>query len=137
MRIEVIILAALAFLPNACGRPAPQEPASTSEQQEPATTAMVWSSGFTVMGDGYPQPGDACRRLGESALTSNYLDDSALLVGCPGDAAAMALVNGEGARVVGVAEGVTLLSIPQGDANAGMSALPDGARDSTMGSSGK
>ncbi len=62
-----------------------------------------------------------CRRLGESALTVNFPDDSAILVGCPGvpgDSAAAALVAG-GGKVVGEAEGVTLISIPQGDANAG------------------
>lgn len=141
MRIEVIILAALALLPISCGQSAPAEkPASTSETQAPATTAMVWSSGFNVMGDGYPRPGDACRRLGETALTNDYLDDSAILVGCPGDAsdaAAMALVKGEGARFAGVVEGVTMLSIPRKDANAGMSSPTDAAKDSTMGSPSK
>jgi hypothetical protein len=74
------------------------------------------------VGDGYPRAGDACRRLGESAITMNYLDDSAILVGCPGapkQTAASALVAA-GGRVVGAAEGVTLISIPQGDANSGM-----------------
>lgn len=105
--------------------PAPEQPAAqadSSEPQPPVQSAFVWPSAFSVMGDGYPKPGDPCRRLGESAATVNYLDDSAILAGCPGtaeDAAAKALVAA-GGRVVGAAEGVTIISIPQGDANAGM-----------------
>jgi hypothetical protein len=75
-----------------------------------------------VLGDGFPTAGASCRRLGESAITMNYLDDSAILVGCPGapeQRAASALVAA-GGHVVGAAEGVTMISIPQGDANSGM-----------------
>lgn len=82
-----------------------------------------WPSGLLVMGDGFPKSGDPCRRLGESAETVNYLDDSAILVGCPGAAeepASAALVASLGAKVVGSVQNVTLVSVPQGDANFGM-----------------
>lgn len=106
----------------ACSKP--PQPAATTEAAAPAAAepapaapdaaAFEWSSGFRVMGDGYPNPGDPCRRLGESELTGNYLDHTAWLIGCPGapeDAAAAAVIA-SGGHVVGQAEGVTLISVP-------------------------
>lgn len=115
-----------------CG---PAKPEAADVEEAPVTAgpgsqAYVWPAGLVVLGDGYPDPGDPCRRLGETELTVNYLDDSAQLVGCPGaagDGPAAGIVAA-GGRVVGTVKGVTLLSIPQGDANAGMAAAPDGAR---------
>ncbi|MCC8393525.1 hypothetical protein LJ656_13075 [Paraburkholderia sp. MMS20-SJTR3] len=75
---------------------------------------FAWPGSFVVLGDGYPHAGDACRRLGESAATANYLDHMAMLVGCPGpanSAAARAILKQRRARVVGAADGVTLISI--------------------------
>ncbi|MFN5779021.1 MAG: hypothetical protein ACK44O_06035, partial [Novosphingobium sp.] len=69
-----------------------------------------------VVGDGYPARGAPCRRLGESAATVDWLDDSAVLVGCPSREDARAL----GGKLVGVIEGITLVSVPMGDANVGM-----------------
>ncbi|NML32576.1 hypothetical protein [Paraburkholderia antibiotica] len=75
---------------------------------------FAWPSSFVVLGDGYPHSGDVCRRLGESAATANYLDHTAMLVGCPGpgnSAAAHQILQRRHARVVGETDGVTLISI--------------------------
>jgi hypothetical protein len=127
--------AMLGLLLIACGKVAPAEkPARTSEVETPATTATIWPSGLNVMGDGYPNPGDPCRRIGESAATVNYLDDSAILIGCPGtsrDEPAAALTRATDGHVVGAVQNVTLISISLGDANVG---LGSGATDPKPGS---
>jgi hypothetical protein len=118
-RIRNLPLACAALLFVACGQQA-QPPADTSEPQAPATTATIWPKALNPFGDGYPKAGDPCRRVGESAATANFLDDSAILVGCPAsDAAAIAALGG---KTVGEVEGITLISISQGDANVGMTA---------------
>jgi|GEM_PF-1256559 len=91
-----------------------EEGVAAPEAQAAADDAFAWPDSLRVIGDGYPSTGDPCRRVGETAATSNYLDDSAMLVGCPGDsssAAAIAITEGGNAHVVGVADGVTLISV--------------------------
>ena len=80
-----------------------------------ATNSFTWPDTLRVMGDGYPKSGDPCRRLGETAATSNFLDHTAVLIGCPGDAtsaAATSITANGSARVVGAADGVTFISVP-------------------------
>ena len=96
--------------------------ADTSEPETPATEATIWPASLRVIGDGYPNAGDPCRRIGESAATIDFLDDSAILVGCVGDGASApaAAIIAAGGKTVGRVDGVTLISVPQGDANVGM-----------------
>lgn len=112
----------------ACGQ---KRAADTSEAGTPATTATAWPKALNPLGDGYPKAGDQCRRVGESAATVNFLDDSAVLVGCPAtETAAIAALGGS---AVGEVEGITIVSIPQGDANVGMpqSETPSQTRQGT------
>lgn len=114
--------------------------ADTSEPEAPATIATIWPASLNVMGDGFPKSGDPCRRIGESAATANFLDDSAILVGCPGSVTEdpAAAIVAMGGRAVGTEQNITLLSIPQGDANVGMpSASETGTTQDSLGSSAK
>jgi hypothetical protein len=120
-RFKSLPIACAALLFVACGQKA-QPPSDTSEPESPATTATAWPKSLNPFGDGYPKAGDPCRRVGESAATANFLDDSAILVGCPAsDAEAIAALGG---KTVGEVEGIALISISQGDANVGMPAAP-------------
>lgn len=69
---------------------------------------FVWPTSLTIVGDGYPVSGAPCRRIGETAATVDFLDDSAALVGCPSPEDAAKL----GGKVVATIEGVTLVSVP-------------------------
>ena len=113
MRYAFIMAGASALALSACGDAAEDtsEPDATAAEE-----VAVIPDSLAPFGDGYPAAGDPCRRLGESAATSNYLDDSAALVGCPTQASAEAL----GGTIVDTIDGVRLVSVPMGDANAGM-----------------
>ncbi|MCX9146505.1 hypothetical protein [Erythrobacter sp. WG] len=95
----VLILAA------GCGAGVPSAPATPAAAEQ---AAFAWPSSLTVVGDGYPGPGAACRRIGESAATVDLLDDSAALVGCPSAEEAARL----GGKVLTEIDGVTLVSVP-------------------------
>lgn len=105
--------AALMLAATACGTQAP--PTEGASEATEAVAAFVWPASLKVMGDGYPKPGDACRRIGETAATVDFLDDSATLAGCPttDDAARL------GGKTVATIDGVTLVSVPAGSGTPG------------------
>ncbi len=87
---------------------------SSEHPPETKAPAFVWPASLRIVGDGFPAPGDICRRVGETPATSHFLDHSAILVGCPGaasSAASQALLSHGDARVVGEHDGVTLISV--------------------------
>ncbi|MGF6964419.1 hypothetical protein OKW43_001424 [Paraburkholderia sp. WC7.3g] len=114
--------------------------APSSVQAAGADKPFEWPATFVVLGDGYPHSGDACRRLGESTATVNYLDHMAMLVGCPGsrDSAAVRAIVGRQrhARVVGEADGVTLISISTESAQTGSQTRHVPVKESPISASG-
>jgi len=62
----------------------------------------------------YPQPNGVCQILGESPATVDYLDHSAILIGCPDhDLGAIEDRKTEGAKIVGKVNSWTLLQLPE------------------------
>jgi hypothetical protein len=84
--------------------------------------APAWPASLRPVGDGYPVDGAPCRRVGESEATIDFLDDSATLVGCPDGTD----VTNLGGKTLTTIDGITLVSIPAGDASGGNDALVEG-----------
>jgi len=62
----------------------------------------------------YPKPNGVCQILGESPATVDYLDHSAILIGCPDhDLGAIEDRKNEGAKIVGRVNSWTLLQMPE------------------------
>lgn len=99
-RLVVALLAATVSL-SACVH-APGAPAAAS------VAPVAWPQSLTLIGDGFPASGARCLRIGESAATIDFLDHTAILVGCPTPADAMQL----GGKPVATVDGITLISIP-------------------------
>ena len=73
------------------------------------------TASLPFFGDGYRFKGDACRRLGESPETAEYLDHTADLVGCPEDLENLGVfVTDSGAQEVARQDGYILYSVPRG-----------------------
>ena len=89
---------------NQTATPVAEKAATPVAENAPPT----WPASLPVFGDGFPQPGDPCRRVGESAQTVDFLDHTATLVGClsADDAAKL------GGRTMATIQGVTLVSVP-------------------------
>ena len=75
-------------------------------------STLAESGLFTVRP--FPKSDDVCQVIGENDLTSGFLDDASILIGCPKhERGAIAERLAEGGQVVGHAKHWTLLSMPQ------------------------
>lgn len=82
--------------------------ASLPHTQAGSVQGGTFPDTVNAFGDGYPDPGAPCRRLGESSATSSYLDHTRTLAGCLTRSDADAL----GGQIVGHVDGVWLISVP-------------------------
>lgn len=81
-------------------------------QPEPAFEPIT-AEPLPFFGTGYRFKGDACRRVGENAVTNRFLSDAADLVGCPEDLENLGVfVIDTGAREVARTGGYVLFSVP-------------------------
>ncbi len=85
--------------------------AACADTTPPSGPAETPPADLGLFGDGYPLPGDPCRRAGETGFTNRFLDDAADLVACPAGPAADALAGLSGARETARLEGWILYSI--------------------------
>lgn len=105
----------------ACGGETPSaDDSETMDQADTASVEVTFPESLAAFGNGYPNDGDPCRRLGEGPATIDWLDDSATLVGCPSAETAASL----GGTLMGEVEGITIISIQSGDANSEMVEVP-------------
>lgn len=124
----VVILSLMSWIGlAACQRSAPEAAAPAANAPEaapaPAPDAPVpvaagpftWPASLQPFGEGYPNPGDPCRRVGESPAVADFLDHTRVLVGCPGradePAAAAVLADGQG-KALAYIDGVTIIAVP-------------------------
>jgi len=85
--------------------------AACTESAPPAGPEAAPPAELGLFGDGYPQPGDPCRRAGETGFTNRFLDDAADLVACPAGPVSDALAGMPGASEAGRVDGWILYSI--------------------------
>ena len=99
-----LLALASALVLTACDKAGDAPEATTAKAQ-----TAKWPESLVLVGDGFPNSGDDRRKIGESAETVNYLDDSATLAGCLSEDDAKKL----GGKIVGTVDGVTLVIRPR------------------------
>lgn len=81
----------------------------------PAHADTEWPQALRPFGGGYPKAGDPCSKVGETAATAEFLDDSAMLIACPASRSSVLVrrfLDTTGGRIVGEVEGFALVSVP-------------------------
>lgn len=102
MRLTPLLAIPMALMLAAC---VPQSPGPSQPGARPP-------AGIPLFGPGFRGPGDQCRRAGESAVTNQFLSDSATLVACPPGTDPRLFSFETGGREVGRHGGWILFSVP-------------------------
>lgn len=80
----------------------------------PLWAETEWPQALRPFGGGFPKQGDPCSKVGETAATAEFLDDSAVLIACPASRSSVLVrrfLDTHGGRVVGEVEGFALISV--------------------------
>lgn len=89
-----------------------QDFSANAQSRPKAKTKAVsnaWPTTLTPLGRAFPNANSPCKVLGENAITSNFLDDSATLVGCLTRADALRLRG----QIVGTHQNIVMVSVPK------------------------
>lgn len=95
--------------------PAPATSPAATATPNPTAPAFAWPASLRPFGEGYPDPGDPCRRLGESPAVAELLDHTQVLVGCPGradDVPAATIIADNRGKPLAMIDGVTVIAVP-------------------------
>ena len=93
-----------------------------TQEEAPAPVVIVFPDSLNPIGDGYPAPGDRCRRLAPSPSIAKWLARYSDLVGCPENADADQI---EGLKV-GIVDDFVIVAPTPPEADAPSDASPDG-----------
>ncbi|MEE9454413.1 MAG: hypothetical protein V3V13_08540 [Paracoccaceae bacterium] len=116
MKSELVISAVLASILAACTatNTSDEMPSTQSIDETPVIVAYTPPEASGLIGvRPYPTQIDVCEVIGESASTSQFLGDSAILIGCPlHETGAIQDRIAEGGRKVATSGSWVLLSVP-------------------------
>lgn len=114
MRTLLPVMICFCALVAGCDGGSRGETSNAVADAAPVATSPEIPDKLHPFGGGFPSKGSPCRRLGESAATSNYLDHTRILVGCPGtrESAVVQTVVATGGHIVAEIDGVVMLSVP-------------------------
>lgn len=74
-----------------------------------------WPMSLKAIGDGYPKPGNPCRRVSDTNATAPFKQPGAILIACPAKPSNILVrrfAAANSARVAGEVDGFTIVAVP-------------------------